>query len=248
MLNLVKAEWIKLRSVRVNIVLSCLASAFPIVIVVLVALLDGSPERQKAENVIGLITGTMVVTALLVGVIGALNLTGEFSHGTIRNTFAATPQRRNVLLAKAFVGFTATVAFALAVAAICYVVGPAIYESRGASLTFEGYHRSALLGIVLLSGLLSLLGFGLGLLIRNSPATVVAFVLWPLLLEGLVALVLNVAGVNDSQKWLPYQSAIQMGDPSPEGDVNRWSGGLYLGAVVTVMIIVGILVNERRDA
>ena len=77
MFNLLKAEWIKLRSVRGNIVLCCIAAAFPIVIVVLVALLDSHPEEQSAENVIGLITSTMVVTSLLLGVIGALNLTGS---------------------------------------------------------------------------------------------------------------------------------------------------------------------------
>jgi ABC-2 type transport system permease protein len=181
-------------------------------------------------------------------VIGALNLTGEFSHGTIRNTFAATPQRRKVLIAKAVVGWIATTIFASFVAVVGYVVGSTIFNSRGANLQFESNHYSALIGIVLLAGLLSLLGFGLGLLIRSSPATVVVFVLWPLLLEGLIALVLHVAGVDEPTKWLPYNAAIQMGDPTPEGDVGRWNGGLYMGAVVLAMIIIGIIVNERRDA
>ena len=248
MLNLFKAEWIKLRSVRVNIVLLALAAAFPVVIVVLVAILSGDPEGRSGEDFIGLITGTMVVTSLLLGVIGALNLTGEFSHGTIRTTFAATPQRRKVLLAKAVVSGLSTLVFGALVALVCFIVGPAILDSRGASLDFTSNNRSALLGVVLLGGLLSLLGFGLGLIIRNSPATVVLFILWPLLLENLIAVVLNVAGVDEPQKWLPYTSAILMGDPSAEAADGRFTGGLYLGAVVVVMIVIGIFINERRDA
>lgn len=248
MLNLLNAEWIKVRSVRVNIVLACLAAAIPIIIVVLVAALEGHPSDQSTQDFIGLITGTMVLTSLLMGVIGALNLTGEFSHGTIRTTFAATPKRRQVLVVKAIVALVSALVFAAVVAVVCVVVGPAILGSRGAPQHLESHHWSALLGVVLLAGLLALFGYGLGLLIRSSPATVVVFVLWPLLLEGLIALVLRVAGVDDPIRWLPYQRAIQMANPETDGDHGRWAGGIYMGVVVLVIIAVGIFVNERRDA
>ena len=40
---------------------------------------------------------------MLLGVIGAATVTGEFGFGTIRPTFAATPRRTTVLVAKALV-------------------------------------------------------------------------------------------------------------------------------------------------
>ena len=43
----------------------------------------------------------------------------------------------------------------------------------------------ALIGVVLLAVGLTLLGYGLGLLIRNSAATICLLLLWPLIAEGL---------------------------------------------------------------
>ena len=37
-------------------------------------------------------------------------------------------------------------------------------------------------------------GFGIGLIIRNSPATVSILLLWPLLIEGLIAFVFSLLG------------------------------------------------------
>jgi ABC-2 type transport system permease protein len=253
MLNLIKAEWIKLRTVRVNVVLASLGAALPLAIVVLVALLAKNPQEQQASELIALINVPMVITSLLFGVIGALNLTGEFSHGTIRNTFAATPQRRQVLIAKAIVGWAATTVFAGVIVVLCFFLGSTIFESRDAAFTFESHNYQALLGVVVLSGLLSLLGFGFGLLIRNSPATVVMFVLWIVLIENLIGLVMRFAGVDNPENWLPVSAAFQMVDPdrsrnASQWNAGRWDGGIYLGAVVLVMIIIGIIVNERRDA
>ena len=114
---------------------------------------------------------------------------------------------------------------------------------------FPATTRAAMIGAVVLAGLLAMLGYGLGLLIRNSPATVAILILWPLLLENIARGVLSAAGVEDPTKWLPYQSAISMANPDPsEGEPSRLQGGLYLGAVVLLFIVVGIFVNERRDA
>jgi ABC-2 type transport system permease protein len=113
----------------------------------------------------------------------------------------------------------------------------------------SGSDRAAMLGVVVLTGMLSLLGYGLGLLIRNSAATVAVLVLWPLLLEGIVGALLRVAGVNNPRPWLPYQSALGIANPDiGVGDPPRLRAGLFLGAVVVALAVIGILVNDRRDA
>lgn len=92
MMHLLRSEWIKIRTVRVNYVLGIIAAAFPVLVIALVTALTND-QRSAANDLPGVVTGTMLLTALLLGVIGALNLTSEYSHNTIRTTFAAVPQR-----------------------------------------------------------------------------------------------------------------------------------------------------------
>ncbi len=248
-MDLIKSEWIKLHTVRVTYVLTIVAGVFPLVVVILVTALSRQPEQRIGADLVGLITGTMVLTALLLGVVSALSLTSEYSHGTIRSTFAAVPKRHNVLLAKAVVALVTSMIFAAVIMVVTYVVGSLIFSGRGAQLTLTGDSKAAMAGLIVLTGMLSMLGYGLGLIIRNSAATVTVLVLWPLLLENIVRLVLSAAGVENPTPWLPYQSAIGMAATERNsGDPSRLQGGLYLGAVVVVMIVVGIFINERRDA
>ncbi len=249
MIDLVKSEWIKLHTVRVNYVLAIIAAAFPLVVVILVTTLSRYPEERSGNDLVGIVNATMVLSALLLGVVGALNLTSEYSHGTIRTTFAAVPQRTNVLLVKAVVAVVATMTFAALTMLATYGIGSVILSGRNANLSLDGNGRNALMGLVILCGLLSLLGYGLGLLIRNSAATVAILVLWPLLLETIANVVLQAAGVDNPLPWLPYQSAfVMLNTDLGHGDPSRLHGGLYLGSVAVVLIAIGIVVNERRDA
>ncbi len=102
MISTLRSEWIKLRTVRMNWVLAAIAVAFPLVITVLTTLLVDNDDMNSGD-VVGLVTGTSVVTGMLLGVIGAAGITGEFGFGTIRPTFAATPKRSRVIVAKAIV-------------------------------------------------------------------------------------------------------------------------------------------------
>ena len=248
MIDLLRSEWIKLRTVRVNFVLGIIAAAFPLIVVTLVALLSRN-VTSAAGDLVGVVTGTLVLTALLLGVVGALNITSEYSHGTIRTTFAAAPQRPNVLLAKAIVTCVATMTFSAVVELVTVTIGSLVISNRGGHMHITGSDQAALFGAVVLAGMLSLLGYGLGLLIRNSAATVAILVLWPLLLEGIVGAVLGVAGVDNPRPWLPYQSALRMANPDlAAGDPNRFRFGLFLAVVVLVLVIIGMVVNDRRDA
>ena len=218
------------------------------IVVALVALLGSEPE-DIADDIIGVITGFMVLSALLFGVVGALNLTSEYSHNTIRVTFAAAPQRVRVLLAKVVVTIAITAVIAAVTVTICYFVGTIILDNRDVKVIVDGEDKVAMMCTVVLSMLLAALGYGLGLIIRNSPATVALVILWPLLLENIANAVLDAAGIDNPTPWLPYQSAIVMLNPDHGSrDPSRLHGALYLGAVVVGLIIIGLFVNDRRDA
>jgi ABC-2 type transport system permease protein len=253
-INTLRSEWIKLRTIRMNHVLVILAIAFPLIIVVLTAVLIDIDDMD-AKDLAGLVTGTSVVTGMLLGVIGAASITGEFGFGTIRPTFAATPKRMRVVIAKGIVTVVVALVVEAAVVVLCYGVGSGILESRGASLDLgspgSDGAKAAMGGVVLFAAIVSLLGFGLGLLMRSTPASVAVLILWPLVAEGIVGALLAAAGVEHPFKWLPYNAGINLGNPDAvEGgdSLGRLIGGLYFFAVAAGVTALGSVVTNRRDA
>ena len=251
MISTINSEWIKLRTVRMNLVLFIIAVAFPVIVSVLVASL-GDIDDLRVSDVAGLVTGTSVVTALLLGVVGAVSISAEFAHGTIRPTFAATPKRTRVLLSKAIVTAVFAVVAETLVVVFCFLVSSAIASSRGATVSLDGEPeaRAALIGIVIFAVIVSLLGLGLGMIIRNTPTAVAVLILWPLVVENIVFLILSAAGVDHPQKFLPYISGFGLGDPNlaSSDSLGRVAGGLYFAAVTLAVVLIGTLITTRRDA
>jgi ABC-2 type transport system permease protein len=250
-INTIRSEWIKLRTVRMNLVLFIIAVAFPVIVSVLVASL-GDITDLEASDVAGLVTATSVITALLLGVVGAVSISAEFAYGTIRPTFAATPRRMRVLISKAVVvALFAAVAEALVVV-FCFGVASAIATSRGASVSLSGQPeaRAALIGVVVFAIIVSLLGLGLGMVIRNTPAAVAVLILWPLVVENIIRLILSAAGVDNPEKFLPYSSGVLLGRPDPPGSdtLGRVAGGVYFAVVTAAVAAIGAVVTARRDA
>jgi ABC-2 type transport system permease protein len=250
-INTIRSEWIKLRTVRMNLVLFIIAVAFPVIVSILVASL-GDITDLTVSDVAGLVTGSSVVTALLLGVVGAVSISAEFAHGTIRPTFAATPRRMRVLIAKAIVTAVFAAVAETLVVVFCYVVSSAIATSRGATLSLSGQPeaRAALIGIVIFAVIVSLLGLGLGMVIRNTPAAVAVLILWPAVVENIVLLILSAAGVDNPLKFLPYISGFGLGNPdaATPDSLGRVAGGIYFGVVTAVVAAAGAVITTRRDA
>lgn len=251
MTDVLRAEWIKLRTVRSHWVLAYIAVAFPFVVATLTAVfadLDGFDD----ESIASVVSGTTIVSALLFGVIGVLSVAQEAAHGTLRVTFAAVPQRRQVLLAKVIVvAVTAVVVIGVAVAA-SVLSATSIASARDADLEMAGTSngRAALLGSVLLAVLLALLGLALGMLIRNVPTAVALLVLWPMVAENIVGGLLSLAFGESAFRWMPYAAGFQLAivEEFEDGWGSRWLAGAYFAAWVAALLAIGFAVNERRDA
>lgn len=250
MINALRAEWIKLRTIRMNWVLVIIAIAFPLIVS---GLISGLADDIDAEDLLGTIQGTSVVTAMLLGVIGASTITGEFGFGTIRPTFAAVPRRMVVIVAKAIVTVLVAMVVEAAVVLTCIVVSSSIASSRDLDIDLGDVPaaQAAIIGIVLFAAIVSLLGYGLGLLIRNTPASVAILILWPLVAESIVGAVLSAADVEHPFKWLPYNAGISLADPSStrsDEALSRVGSGLYFFAVTAVITVLGAIATNRRDA
>ena len=252
MIDIIRSEWIKLRTVRMNYVLTILAVAFPLVITVLTAALI-DVDDMSSRDLVEMVTGTSIITGMLLGVIGATAITSEFGFGTIRPTFAATPRRTRVLVAKGIVTILMALAVEAFVVVVCFGLGSGLLNGRDGDIALGDVDlgKQALIGVVLFAAIVALLGYGLGLLTRNSPAAVAILILWPLVAEPLVGATaqrdrarqpVQVDAVPSRQ--LSCSTCI----PSDDETFGRVAGGLYFFAVATALTVGGALVTNRRDA
>ena len=167
-------------------VLAIIAVAFPLVVTV--ARRRRSPTTSRpARTWPSLVTGLAIVTAMLLGVVATIGVTSEF-----------TPQhdpadvRRDARPAAPAAGQARRAGRRHARAdgrhgrASCWLLGARPRSRRRDRRSATATALPALVGVGRCSPSGStLLGFGLGLLIRNSPAAICILLLWPLIAESL---------------------------------------------------------------
>lgn len=250
MIDLLRSEFFKLRTVRLNVWLPIGSVIALLVVTALVGLLSSDPEGFSNSDLMGLIGAFSILVSMMIAVATSLGITSEFGHHTIRPTLAATPNRNMVFVAKAIV----SVLFGLVVGAVAvtaaYLVGSVLLNSRDADVGLSGDDGSlaAFFGVIVLAGLLALFGYGIGLLLRSAPAAVSIIILWPLLIEGILSGVLSVAGVDEPGRFLPYGAAFALVIPDgSDASLGRLGGGLFFGLVALALVIGGIVMNHRRD-
>lgn len=259
MINVLRSEWIKLRTVRMNWVLGIIAVAFPLIVTLLTAYFRGDDTGPlnflTADDLASVLTGTAVVSALLWGVIAAASITSEFGFGTIRPTFAAIPRRGKVVVAKAIVAVATSVTFGAIVMAIGWFAGSTIANSRGADVRLADSPTAvpAMVGLVALCALMSLVGYALGMITRSTPTAISVLIVWPLIAEGLVGALIGLIVSNQNvNRWMPFQAGIRMaivgGGEEGGGGPSRLTGGLYFAGVSLAITALGAWTVNRRDA
>ena len=153
--NLLRAEWIKVRTLRSSFILGLVAVALTVVVAVLVGSLRKDLETEDLAA--GYLGGFLAATFLF-AVIATLVAASEFRTGTIRATLTATPRRSSVAAAKVvMVGLSALVTGAL-MEALALGLGIGISRARGQSveLSRSDWRLAAggLIFLVLLSSLM----------------------------------------------------------------------------------------------
>jgi hypothetical protein len=156
-------------------------------------------------------TNAGMVMMLAASAIGALAITGEYSTGLIRSTFAAVPARRSVMSAKVCVISMVMTGFGAVTAGASFALTQAILSNRhaGVSIGFPGAWR-VVVASALLAPLAALIGAALGAVTRRSAAAVISTVL---ILQMLPIV------VTDSRHWsavidhaLPFSAWMRLVD------------------------------------
>ena len=247
----IQSEWIKLRTILAHKILVIAAFLFPVVVVTLAATFGSVPDGPKdGMEMAEFVMGMSVVTSMLLGVVTAIGLTSEYTHNTIRPTYAATPSRPRVIVSKIVVSTAVALVAAAVTVFTAWFLGSTIYNSRGGNAHLgDPKTMTVLVCAVILAALVSWFGFGMGLLIRNSPTTVSLLLLWPLLIEGLITVFLALLNADGASKYLPYQAAIAASVGIPNADeLGRPGGQILFACVGAALIGIGVWLDGRRDA
>ena len=249
-MNLLNSEWIKLRTLRSHWVMAIIAVLFPVAVTVLTATFSGLTSIAP-DMVTRVLLGTSMVSLLLISVLGALSITGEFTYNTIRPTFAATPHRSKVMAGKAIVVGLVGAALIAIILALGFFIGSAIVDSRldGRLLADFPDGKAMMIAALVNAPLYALIGLGVGALLRNQALAITALVLWPLLAENLFSGLLTVLGADGIGKYMPYAASLRSIQFSSEDlELSRVASVAIFAAFAVVMLLIGTFAVSRRDA
>ena len=251
MMNAIRAEWIKLRTITstwVLLIVSIVLTLFFSTLLAFVSNRDSGGRRGDgpAPTIETMLTGVGLAT-FLVGVVAVLLASGDFRF-TIRPTFAAEPRRLRVLLAKMVVVVVASALSGAVMITLALGTSSFILKRRGISLDFNSGGRSTAVGLLLYMMLFSLAGLAIGNLVRHSAGAIVVLILWPLLVESILG-GLSRNWFSWLTRWLPFAAGQRMISFADDTLLfGQWTGGAYFAGFVALLLVLAAVFLRRRDA
>jgi ABC-2 type transport system permease protein len=247
----ISSEWIKFRTLRSTwAVLGAAVAAM-----VLVGLIVAYNTRQltadlQANDIAasGPLQG-FYLGQLLMGSLGVLFVSGEYSTGMIRSTLAAVPKRIPVLWAKlvVFVAVAGTSMIVISFVAFLSAEGLLSHYRTGFSLGDPGVLR-VVLGTGIYLTLIGVIGSVLGWIVRSTPGALVAFVGVVIVLPVLFGDALGNWGKHVAE-FLPSSAGSAFAESVPDGlSLTPWWGLVVLLGWVLLGLTVAVVLLRRRDA
>jgi ABC-2 type transport system permease protein len=251
MMGVLRSELFKLRTTRATKLVLATAVTLPAAIIVLTSVFGFNSESASlGSSLTAYMGGSSALVSLLMGVVGVLCSTQEYSQGTIRITLVATPQRYKVLLAKLFTVIIVSIGATTSLIALSLIPSTFILNSRDIDVQVIGPDARIILSMFIIITVLSLLGLFLGLLFKSSPGAISALLLWPTIIEGLIFALLSLAFEGNILRFAPIQgNGFSLTNEFRYPDDNSWMLSLgYFSAFVAVFVVLGTIFFSRRDA
>jgi ABC-2 type transport system permease protein len=260
--GILRAETRKITTTRLWwIVLICILvlgggyAALPATVAVLEAQATGSgPPFDDPGIVRSIYNGGNTLSRILVMVVGIAAMGSEYRHQTLAATYLATPRRLRVLLGKAATLLLFGLLYGLAsVAAGVAVSVPFILANDGSFfLDQPETWRSLILGVCSLA-LWTMIGMGIGILIKNMLVAMLVGISFAYLVEPILSLIfflrdwdvpLNLMPSGATNAMLGITSPVLFAGDDP---FAWWQGALVLAGWCLLPAVVGVLSTVRRD-
>lgn len=250
--RVIRSEWIKFWTLRSTWAVLGAAVVGMLVLAVVVAYNTRHLTSNLQANDIAP-SATLqgyFLAELLIGALGVLFVSGEYSTGMIRSTLVAVPRRLPVLWAKLVVFVTITAVSMVTVSIVAFVSAQALlsHYRTGFSLSDPGVLR-VVIGTGVYLTLVGMIGAALGWIVRSTPGALVTYFAIVLVLPVLFGDALGNWGKEVAQ-FLPGQAGASFSTSIPESSysLSPWVGLLVLAGWVAVALAIAAGVLRRRDA
>ncbi|WP_182346278.1 ABC transporter permease [Tomitella gaofuii] len=209
--------------------------------IAVIAFIDGADLNYGAFA-----TAIGVPMAVLLPVMAILSVTSEWSQRTGLTTFTLVPHRGRIIGAKAITSVVVgavSMLLALAIGALGNVVGSLI---RGADMTWN-VTVADVARIVLINVLGLMIGFMLGVLIRNSPAAIVGYFVYSFVVPTIFG---ALAGAQDwfadLQPWVDFNYSLnRMYENAP---AESWATLAVSGVIwLVIPLAIGVRAIMRSE-
>lgn len=253
-LGVLRSEWTKLwslRSTRWTLLVAVIAMVGIGIIISAVQMSHWSQMSagdRASFNPVDVSLGGWHLAQLAIGVLGVLVISGEYSTGSIRSTFAAVPHRLPVLWGKAGVYSVVTFCLMLPSAFVAFFASQAILTDHHVQTSLTAPHVArAVVGAALFLTVLGLLGLALGALVRNTAGGIAAFAGLMYVLPGLDAL-LPASWSNAINPYLPLTAGSAIMAIRPDSSsLSPWAGfAVFCGYTIVLGALAAYLL-VRRD-
>lgn len=256
--NALDSEWAKIRTVRstywtllavmlVSIGLSALIAA------VYAANWNTLSVTQKAQIDISYPLVGVNFGVLVIGVLGVLVVSSEYSSGMMRTSLTALPRRMHLIGAKLLVLGTVCLLAGLVVAFVSYFISEPIYASKGVHLSLsQQQNLRAVLAAAVYLTLVALMGFAFGTLLRHTAGAVTLTLGVMFVLPIITAFLPGTFG-KDLNKVMPSNAGgAMMSTVNAATDsstrLSPLSGFLVLAGTVLVLCVGAFAAFRQRDA
>lgn len=245
----ITSEWIKLRSVRSTAVFVGVAGLAGTAMALILGRLVKTDPYDDLPFTIG---NTFIVstwlTTLFAMVAGTLLFTSEVQHGTLAGALTARPSKAIIVTAKV----TLAAALGLAMGAVGIVGSFAGGVASGMDTGDLSGAGGRVAWALVLTTLASVLGLGVGLVVRHSAAAVTTVLVWALAVETIVrgmipAMVSRLLPFTAAHGLLGTRAAAD----TPEtlaAALSSVGNAAVVGTWSLVMVAVGTALWMRQDS
>lgn len=253
--GMLQSEFIKLRSVRSTMWTIGVTIVLGIGVGALATgetrahWLDTPPGSHAGFDPIGTSLIGVFIGQFAIGVLGALVISAEYGTGSIRSTLAATPRRWMVLVSKVVVFGAVALVVAEAVSFVSFFIGQALLTAPAPHATLSSPDAlREVVGSGLYVCVLGLFALGLASIIRHTAGSISAFV-GILLVLPLVVQALPNSLQMDIRRYLPDRIGASFVSTGGFPDsFSPWIGLLVLVGYAVALLVIGVVLMDRRDA
>lgn len=212
--------------------------------------MPGAPDLMSAEFTAEMVGSGLAFSQLILGVLGVLLMSGEFTTGSAVSTFLASPQRLRVLGAKAVLIALLSLVVQLLSSTLTFLVCKPLANNYNMKMEFFGSAFQNVLWYGALAVVMAaLIGLALGAILRNSAGGITALVALFFVLPLVTGLLTLLADwVQNVIQFFPDRVGMSLALPlSYPTELELWQQLVGVAGWILLPLLLGAWLLKTRD-